>query len=405
MRSDAGTRQLGTDEELLGEGAGDLFGSDDAWGGPGEEPARHGVDVMAEAQPERESEEEESGPLLLAGPPPGWERMGSEDGGEGQSGDERAEGGGGPEPSGGEARAGGGAAGTAALQQLQPQQRAFLRPRSSGMIFPARREHLGGVGGEATRMAPQPPQQQPLPQLPPQLAPPQQQQPQQQQPQQQQPQQQPPQQRAFDPAVAARHEYLGDFEELPGGCTLLEEGGVYTLPALPLPDVVLMPGSTLPLKLVHVVELRVLDEALGQPPATRRLMVVVHQRRYAAGGLLEDGFACTAEIRQLRRQADGSAYVVAIGRQRVARLEEGAGERAAVVPWRAWDTGFRMRVRVLPEAEHDRLPRHLASGDAHWPAWAARPFDAGWLAARARAACGALLPAAGTHCGGPAELS
>eukprot|EP00955_Chlamydomonas_euryale_P117777 366496-Chlamydomonas_euryale.AAC.33 len=64
-----------------------------------------------------------------------------------------------------------------------------------------------------------------------------------------------------------------------------------------------------------------------------------------------------------------------------------------------------MRVCVLPEDSARALPRHVAAGDAYWPAWAARPHDARWLAERVRGACVALLPAVSTYAGSPAELS
>ena len=69
-----------------------------------------------------------------------------------------------------------------------------------------------------------------------------------------------------------------DFEELSGGgCMLLDEGSEHTLPALALPEVVLMPGSTIPIKLSGPSDLSLLHSALHPPPPTTRLIVVVRQ--------------------------------------------------------------------------------------------------------------------------------
>eukprot|EP00798_Chlamydomonas_sp_ICE-L_P007467 gene7467-608_t len=82
----------------------------------------------------------------------------------------------------------------------------------------------------------------------------------------------------YDPAIAARHEYLGDCDDLAGGYVELEEGEEYRLSVLPLDGVVLMPGATLPLKLCRLGEVQLLDMALRRPPPTNRLLVVVDIR-------------------------------------------------------------------------------------------------------------------------------
>lgn len=57
----------------------------------------------------------------------------------------------------------------------------------------------------------------------------------------------------------------------------------------------------------------------------------VHQRGFP-GRQLDDQVGCAAELRQLKRQADGSAYVIVKGRQRVLRLRDG---KPATQPWDA----------------------------------------------------------------------
>eukprot|EP00195_Chlamydomonas_chlamydogama_P000398 CAMPEP_0202918820 /NCGR_PEP_ID=MMETSP1392-20130828/74300_1 /ASSEMBLY_ACC=CAM_ASM_000868 /TAXON_ID=225041 /ORGANISM="Chlamydomonas chlamydogama, Strain SAG 11-48b" /LENGTH=194 /DNA_ID=CAMNT_0049611975 /DNA_START=117 /DNA_END=697 /DNA_ORIENTATION=+ len=142
----------------------------------------------------------------------------------------------------------------------------------------------------------------------------------------------------FDPAVAARHGYLGDVDELSGGYVQLEEGEEYSLPVLFLEGVVLMPGGTLPLKLYRRGELQLLSTALRLKPPCTRVMVVVHWSGYSTF-LQPRLVGCTAEIRGMRTQADGSVHLVARGRQRVV-LDKGLSMDEA---------RLRMKVRVLPE--------------------------------------------------------
>ncbi|GAX80837.1 hypothetical protein CEUSTIGMA_g8272.t1 [Chlamydomonas eustigma] len=219
------------------------------------------------------------------------------------------------------------------------------------------------------------------------------------------------QQQRFDPAIAARHEYIGVVEELPGGFILLEEGSVHRLPAVSLPDVVLMPGSTLPMLLSTPAELSLLNSALNQPKPRHRLFAVVYQPRWQhraptrmePSSFLQDLVACTAEIRQIRRQDDGSVYIVAKGRQRIVRIK-GDGQLASQA-WDATNNGYHMDVRVLPEGEVHPLPLPWRQGLAHWPAWAARSQDPAWLSTRALHLCRIMLPAAVHFSGGALELS
>ncbi len=188
------------------------------------------------------------------------------------------------------------------------------------------------------------------------------------------------------------------------GVNEIEDGPLHTS------DVVLMPGSTVPMKLTRPEEISLLHTALHQGQHLRRLIVLVcqqqHRRpsKFGRGQLLEDSVACTAEIRQLKREEDGSIYVVAKGRQRVLRLKMN-GDTQATKKWDAAAEGHRMHVRVLPEGNVSRLPAPIALGAAHWQPWAARGFDPTWLAERATQLCGAVLPAAAGFRGGPLELS
>ena len=115
---------------------------------------------------------------------------------------------------------------------------------------------------------------------------------------------------------------------------------------------------------------------------------------------LADLVGCTAEIRQLHRQDNGTVCIMAKGRQRVLRL--GRGDRGATRPWDplvglkdrlvAHKAGMHwsksiwigrlsslpqadrhcMRVRVLPEGNVEKVPRGFVRGLAHISAWATR---------------------------------
>lgn len=77
---------------------------------------------------------------------------------------------------------------------------------------------------------------------------------------------------------------------------------------------VLFPGATLPLRASrnHRPQ-QVVEMALAARPPLENLILVVNRCRES--GLAEVG--CTAEIKQMRRQQDGSIHVLAKGRQRV----------------------------------------------------------------------------------------
>jgi hypothetical protein len=61
----------------------------------------------------------------------------------------------------------------------------------------------------------------------------------------------------------------------------------------------------------------------------------------SASTFLKDLVACTAEIRQMRRQDDGSVYIVAKGRQRVVRIKE-----SGALATQAWDAAVSLTHRL-----------------------------------------------------------
>jgi len=194
----------------------------------------------------------------------------------------------------------------------------------------------------------------------------------------------------FDPDVATRHAYLGELDEVPGGYAFLEECSVAHLPLMALEGVVLFPGCQLPLLLRERWELLHLRKAMTAPAPVTRLLAVVPSSHH----LLPRGHvvACTAEVRQIKPQEDGSIAVVAYGRQR-AEVEVTGHSMVDVAAY------------ILPEGPQGPLPRFISEGAGWVSPTAAKPWDLPALAEAAQAALAQVLLPVSSFQGGPLELS
>ncbi|KAK9844647.1 hypothetical protein WJX74_005119 [Apatococcus lobatus] len=190
------------------------------------------------------------------------------------------------------------------------------------------------------------------------------------------------------PSNPALHAYLGDVDDLAGSTPQLPAGSTCRMPLLQL-DVVLMPGATLPLRVMFMSDRRLVEHALAAPAPLSRLLTVVFATQPMAT------IGCTAEIQQMRRQADGSIHCLAKGRQRVSIHFDTV----------AVDDLAKCRVAVLPEPGNAPLPREVRAGAAHWHAAALPMFDAADLADQARTLFRHFAPEVKEYRGSPLELS
>eukprot|EP00891_Asterochloris_glomerata_P007213 jgi/Astpho2/7213/Aster-x0762 len=104
----------------------------------------------------------------------------------------------------------------------------------------------------------------------------------------------------------------------------LEPGHECTLPLLPVEGVVLMPGDTLPLRLRGHDNVQAIQSALRAPPPYGCLLAVVRMRQVVIGRRWLHGVGCTAELKQVKWQLDGSVAVIAKGRQRMRHTPDAA---------------------------------------------------------------------------------
>jgi len=123
----------------------------------------------------------------------------------------------------------------------------------------------------------------------------------------------------FDMSQAAAHVYLGDREDLDGSaCEPLEDGQLVRLPLYVVPDMVLVPGATLPMRVSG--PLRALVEAAmdALPPLKNLISVVCVHRDVECGALVVPSTGCIAVLRQM--QAEGPTQYtncLAVGLQRM----------------------------------------------------------------------------------------
>ena len=215
------------------------------------------------------------------------------------------------------------------------------------------------------------------------------------------------------------HAAVEDLEGSTGG--LLEEGGTYRMPVLPLDGLVLAPGDTLPLRLTFRGDRALLQRALAAPPPlTRLLAVVCCQRGIFTPQLMLQRVGCVAEVRSM---GSGGVNVLAKGApalgsarpptspccsaglpvSRLARLGAmpcwslAAGRQRVEVHLDALADGglSSVPVSVLPDLPPLRVPMEARRGLAWHRAEVFRQFDAWRLAAHAKRLFHAVVPQAG----------
>lgn len=203
----------------------------------------------------------------------------------------------------------------------------------------------------------------------------------------------------FDPNVAARHQYLGDVDELEGSYGHLPEGTTARLPLLVLDGVVLFPGCQLPLLLNTPQELHLLDRALAAPAPFTRLLAVLPGPRSLLRSLARL-VCCTVEVRQMRRQGDqeeqGSVAVLALGRQRAEVVSDGRTCAQSQIS---------VKVRILQEGCTSDVPLLMRQGYSAIHPALTRPWDLQLLVGRVRQLMELVLLPAASFQGSPLELS
>lgn len=188
----------------------------------------------------------------------------------------------------------------------------------------------------------------------------------------------------FDTALPVKHSYLGnDLEELRGR-TMLDDGSYQTLPLLPEPGVVLVPGQTLPLTVFYPPTISMLRRTIS----TDRTFGVVCIRYISSNPPTLSDVGTTAEIYEFQDEEETAGFKIkAKGRQRFRIIET----------QRQIDGNITARVKVLPEVilpgplsevRLTSLDRHRSSvvqqkrgfreRDAiltRWPAWVHSQYD------------------------------
>ncbi|KAK9902627.1 hypothetical protein WJX75_000490 [Coccomyxa subellipsoidea] len=199
----------------------------------------------------------------------------------------------------------------------------------------------------------------------------------------------------LDPSLAGLHTYLGDCEDLAHSDATLEDGHICKLPVLTFPDVVVMPGCTLPLLVSNSRAHWVVEQALAAPAPYKCLIAVIfsQQRRVARGQI-----GCTALLRKLHREDNGiwpsTLKVIAEGCQRFEVLEAPRPQATQL----HWD------VRICSDAPTPRLPREAGIGAAHWAPWAWHACDAWALADTARRLFAEVAPEVAVLRGDPVAV-
>lgn len=163
-------------------------------------------------------------------------------------------------------------------------------------------------------------------------------------------------------------------EDIEGQSPLLEVGSTYSLPLLPLDGVVLVPGETLPHRLLMPADRLAVRLALQAPPPVTRLLAVVcyHNILGRYGGVRLERVGCTVEV--MKRSGDG-VNIVAIARQRINLhlnfLQQPISLHA--VP-----------LSILPDAIPRSMPSCVRQGHGSHAPWVYRQADAEVLAEHAR---------------------
>ncbi|CAA0821320.1 ATP-dependent protease La (LON) domain protein [Striga hermonthica] len=120
----------------------------------------------------------------------------------------------------------------------------------------------------------------------------------------------------YDTSLVALHSYLGDVEDTQNRIAFLDGGVVLTLPLFCLEGVVLFPDATLPLRVVFPHFIAGIERAMTQVDAPYTIGVVRVYRDSNTGRIRFSTTGTTAEIRQYRKQQDGTVNIVTRGKQR-----------------------------------------------------------------------------------------
>ncbi|XP_013790743.1 protein cereblon-like isoform X2 [Limulus polyphemus] len=147
---------------------------------------------------------------------------------------------------------------------------------------------------------------------------------------------------SYDTSLPAQHTYLGnDLEEL-SGRTLLDDDSCQSLPLLPLPGIVLIPGQTLPLQLFEPSAVSMVKRIIEKD----RTLGIVNQHQSPSADVACIG--TTAEIRSYIERADEDIRLSTI------RLKAEGRQRFQVIETRRQIDGVLMgKVRILPEITLD----------------------------------------------------
>ncbi|XP_066999546.1 protein cereblon [Anabrus simplex] len=192
------------------------------------------------------------------------------------------------------------------------------------------------------------------------------------------------QEHTFDTALPVKHSYLGNNLEELRGRTLLDDGSYQTLPLLPEPGVVLVPGQTLPLTVFYPSTISMLRRTIS----TDRTFGVVCIRYVGADPPRLADVGTTAEIYEFQGEDDTTCFKIkAKGRQRFKIIESR----------RQIDGNITARVRILPEVMlpdplmevritsldrnrhtnplRKRAFRNRDAVSTRWPAWVHSQYD------------------------------
>ncbi|XP_068702174.1 protein cereblon-like isoform X2 [Montipora foliosa] len=148
----------------------------------------------------------------------------------------------------------------------------------------------------------------------------------------------------FDPSLPAQHQYLGDEMDEFSGRTYHEPGSHVNLPLLMMPDLVLVPGQTLPLHLFRPQIVSMIKNIIEKD----RTFGLVNSRNSGNQSQLLAAIGTTVEIFSMKEETDSgicTLRIKATGRQRF-KIKELR---------RQVDGILRATVHVLPEIT---LPSH-----------------------------------------------
>uniref|UniRef100_A0A061RY02 Protein cereblon n=1 Tax=Tetraselmis sp. GSL018 TaxID=582737 RepID=A0A061RY02_9CHLO len=202
----------------------------------------------------------------------------------------------------------------------------------------------------------------------------------------------------FDTSQAAAHTYLGDREDLSGTSEPFGDGETVGLPLYPISDLVLFPGGTLPLRLDRR-QRELVDRALAAAPPLQRLIAVICFTRPFDGMPHFSQVGCTAEVRQVREDDDGSLNCIAIGQQRIRVSDKALRESIQRSSWLA------VPVKVMADAPVPPVPREARRDMMWWGRLIFEAFDPHALAATAKGLAAAMSPQARLFEGSPLQLS